>query len=73
MRIQIDLERCEDHAQCLFAVPDFFSVTDDGENFARELTAEQVWTSSDVDDSRRVEFDDAVSICPARAISIVEP
>jgi ferredoxin len=63
MRIVVDLELCQGHAQCEDVAPDIFEVDDNG--FARVL-------SDSPGESARRRVEEAVRRCPADAIRIVE-
>jgi len=60
MKIEVDFDLCESHAQCVFAAPDVFRMND-----ADELEFEGV-----VDDSLRDDVQAAADSCPVQAIRI---
>jgi ferredoxin len=60
MRVTVDLNRCQDHGQCVIAAPSVFSMTDDG-------VLEYIRTP---DDSERSDVEEAADVCPLQAISI---
>jgi ferredoxin len=60
--IQVNLDLCEQHAQCVFAAPDVFRLNDDDE---LEYEAEY-------DESLHVDVQSAASSCPVQAITLVD-
>lgn len=62
MKIVVDLEVCDGHAQCVFAAPNVFQL--DGQGKVR-YTAEP-------DESERDNVMNAVDACPLLAIEILE-
>jgi ferredoxin len=72
MKVSVDLSRCEDHGQCVFAAPQIFALDDDGKFFGRRLTDGEEWVSDDIDESERDAVEDAVMICPVQAITVLE-
>ncbi len=60
MKVIVDLDKCQDHGQCVFAAPNVFSLNDEGH---LEFVAEP-------DDSEREAVEDAADVCPVQAISI---
>jgi ferredoxin len=63
MRIIVDIDLCQGHAQCEDAAPDIFQVDDNG-----LLTV----LVESPDESARARVEDAVRRCPAEALQIVE-
>lgn len=60
MKIKVDYDRCESHAQCTLVAPEVFQLDDNG-----DLQYEE-----NPDDTLRDRMDEAVDICPTQAISI---
>jgi ferredoxin len=60
IRIKVDLNRCESYAQCVFAAPTVFWMTD----------RESLEFDYAPDDALRLQVERAVSACPVQAISI---
>jgi ferredoxin len=60
LRVVVDLNRCESYAQCVFAAPMVFWMTD-GESLEYDYAP---------DDSLRVQVERAAAACPVQAISI---
>ena len=60
--VSVDLNVCEDHAQCVFAAPTVFRLNDDGK---LEYEAEY-------DESIRFEVQAAADSCPVQAITLVD-
>jgi ferredoxin len=61
MRIVHDRERCALHGQCTIAAPEIFRFDD-----ANELVFEET-----PDESLRAEAQDAMDVCPERAIAVL--
>ncbi|MCY9784262.1 ferredoxin [Nocardiopsis sp. EMB25] len=60
MQVVVDMNKCKDHGQCVFAAPDIF-----------QLDAEAHLTYvSDPDESLRADAEDAADVCPLQAIRI---
>lgn len=60
MKVIVDLDKCQDHGQCVFAAPQVFSLNADGH---LEFVAEP-------GESEREAVEDAADVCPVQAISI---
>lgn len=60
MKVIVDMEKCQDHGQCVFAAPDVFQINSAGR---LEFVAEP-------DDSLREAVEDAADVCPLQAIEI---
>ena len=60
MKVNVDMNLCQSHGECVLAAPDVFELGDD--DVLR-------WTE-DVDETRRAEVENAVNVCPMMAISI---
>jgi ferredoxin len=60
MKVVVDMNKCQDHGQCVFAAPDVFSM-DDGGHLAYV---------PDPDDALRDEVEEAADVCPLQAIRI---
>jgi ferredoxin len=60
MKICVDLNKCQDHGQCVIAAPDVFAFGDDG-----KLT----WVA-EPDDRLRQDIEDAADACPEQAITL---
>ena len=63
MKVQVDLNRCYKSGECCYNHHDLFKLGDDG--FPQILLAELTT------DAEKVEAAQAVEVCPAQAISIV--
>jgi ferredoxin len=62
VNIEVDMDLCDSHGQCVFAAPDVFSFDED----------DYLGYDATPDDSRRAAVAKAVASCPVRAIRIVE-
>jgi ferredoxin len=60
MKVAVDMNKCQDHGQCVFAAPDVFSMNDEG----------HLVYVSDVDDALRDDVEEAADVCPLQAIRI---
>ncbi|MGX4693920.1 ferredoxin [Streptomyces sp. JNUCC 63] len=58
MKVVVDMNKCQDHGQCVFAAPDVFSFDDAG----------RLAYVSDPDDALRDEVEEAADVCPLQAI-----
>ena len=62
MRVEVDLGKCADHGQCVFAAPEVFQLDANG-----KLVYE-----SDPDDALRDLVDEAADVCPLQAITVLD-
>ncbi|MDA8197781.1 MAG: ferredoxin [Actinomycetota bacterium] len=69
MKLVVDLNKCADHGQCVFAAPDVFELDDRGELSFRRL-AKDIYVSGELDESLRNSIEEAADICPSQAIEI---
>lgn len=60
MKVVVDMNKCQDHGQCVFAAPDVFRMDDEGR--LAYLPAP--------DDALRDEVEEAADVCPLQAIRI---
>lgn len=60
MKVVVDMNKCQDHGQCVFAASDVFSMDEAG----------HLVYVSDPDDSLRDEVEEAADLCPLQAIRI---
>ncbi|AVV45875.1 ferredoxin [Streptomyces sp. ID05-04B] len=60
MKVVVDMNKCQDHGQCVFAAPDVFSLDDGG----------RLAYVPDADDALRDEVEEAADVCPLQAIRI---
>ncbi|MFJ9590765.1 ferredoxin [Streptomyces acidicola] len=60
MKVVVDMNKCQDHGQCVFAAPDVFSMDDAGH---------LVYVSGP-DDALREDVEEAADVCPLQAIRI---
>ncbi|WP_181780000.1 ferredoxin [Pseudonocardia pini] len=60
MKINVDLDRCEDHGQCVFAAPSVFEFGDDDTLH---------WTA-EAPDTMRGDIEHAATSCPVAAITL---
>jgi ferredoxin len=62
VRVVVDLTKCADHGQCVFAAPAVFQLDDNG-----KLVYEP-----DPDEELRDLVEEAADVCPLQAISVVD-
>ncbi|MER6630744.1 ferredoxin [Streptomyces sp. NPDC000987] len=60
MKVVVDMNKCQDHGQCVFAAPDVFSMDDAG----------HLVYVSEPDAALRDEVEEAADVCPLQAIRI---
>ncbi|MDA8370733.1 MAG: ferredoxin [Nocardiopsaceae bacterium] len=60
MKVVVDMNKCQDHGQCVFSAPEVFQLDDSGH---------LVYTS-DPDEALRDQVEDAADVCPLQAITI---
>ncbi|MEV0742190.1 MULTISPECIES: ferredoxin [unclassified Streptomyces] len=60
MKVVVDMNKCQDHGQCVFAAPDVFQLDDAG----------HLGYVPDPDDALRDEVEEAADVCPLQAIRI---
>ncbi|MGW2423803.1 ferredoxin [Streptomyces sp. NPDC001709] len=60
MQVVVDMNKCQDHGQCVFAAPDVFRLDADG----------RLAYVADPDDALRDEVEAAADVCPLQAIRI---
>lgn len=69
MRVVVDLNKCQDHGQCVFAAPQVFALDEQGKlTFRQEAT--DVYRSGEIDESLRDDVEEAADVCPLQAIVI---
>jgi ferredoxin len=60
MKVVVDMNKCQDHGQCVFSAPDVFHFDEEGHlGYVREP-----------DEALRAEVEDAADVCPLQAIRI---
>lgn len=60
MKVVVDMNKCQDHGQCVFAAPEVFRMDDDG----------RLAYVSDPDEALRDQVEEAADVCPLQAIRI---
>jgi ferredoxin len=70
MKVEVDLNKCQDHGQCVYAAPELFALDDDGRLSLRSR-ATDVYTA-DVDEANTEELYEAAEVCPLQAITVLE-
>ncbi len=69
MKITVDLNKCNDHGQCVYSAPEVFELDDRGELSFR-ARAKDIYHSGELDESLRDSIEDAADNCPTQAIEI---
>lgn len=70
MRVEVDLDQCQDHGQCVFVAPDIFKLDDDGALTFR-AHADATYISAELDEAQRAAVEEAADICPLQAILVL--
>ncbi|WP_188189681.1 ferredoxin [Nonomuraea sp. SYSU D8015] len=60
MKVVVDMNKCQDHGQCVFAAPDVFRLDEAG----------HLAYVADPDESLRADVEDAADVCPLQAITV---
>ncbi|MCQ8187112.1 ferredoxin [Streptomyces rugosispiralis] len=60
MKVVVDMNKCQDHGQCVFAAPDVFRLDDSG----------HLAYVADPGEELRDEIEEAADVCPLQAIRI---
>ncbi|MFI2433316.1 ferredoxin [Streptomyces sp. NPDC018693] len=60
MKVVVDMNKCQDHGQCVFAAPDVFRMDAEG----------RLAFVPHPDDALREEVEEAADVCPLQAIRI---
>ncbi|CAG4905927.1 MULTISPECIES: ferredoxin [Acidithrix] len=69
MKVTVDLDKCSDHGQCVFAAPDVFALNSRGELTFRDV-AKGTYVSGELDEDLRDSIEEAIDVCPMQAIEI---
>jgi ferredoxin len=62
MKVQVDMDVCQNYGQCVFAAPEVFDLDDAGDLVYQEVA----------EDSARPDVEAAVMACPVQAITILD-
>jgi ferredoxin len=69
MHIVVDLDKCQDHGQCVFSAPAVFSLDENGKlSFRRNATGS--YLSAELDQSLLDDVEEAADVCPLQAIAV---
>lgn len=60
MQVIVDMDKCKDHGQCVFASPTVFQLDDAG----------HLVYNAEPEDGLRDEVEEAADVCPLQAITI---
>ncbi len=70
MRIEVNLDICQDHGQCVFAAPSVFDLNQDGKLAFRDEFGTGLYQSPALDETLRDALEEAADICPTQAIAL---
>jgi ferredoxin len=70
LRIEVNLDVCQDHGQCVFAAPSVFDLNQDGKLAFRDENGSGLYQSPELDETLRDALDEAADICPTQAIAL---
>jgi ferredoxin len=70
LRIEVNLDICQDHGQCVFAAPSVFDLNQDGRLAFRDGIESGTYQSAPLDEALREAVEEAVDICPTQAIAL---
>lgn len=70
MRITVDLNKCNDHGQCVFSAPAVFRLDEDGKLSFRRQADPGTYISGELDESLRDDVEEAADACPLQAIAV---
>jgi len=62
VRVVVDLDKCADHGQCVFAAPQVFQLDENG----------KLVYDAEPDDALRDLVDEAADVCPLQAITVLD-
>lgn len=68
MKAEVDLNKCQDHGQCVYAAPDLFALDEQG-RLAIRSRAKDVYVA-DIDEAHAEELYEAAEVCPLQAITV---
>lgn len=71
MKVIVDLNKCQDHGQCVYAAPTLFSLDENGRLALRHQGTDR-YVSDDLDESVWDDAEEAADVCPLQAIDIEE-
>ncbi|CAL9624518.1 hypothetical protein SUDANB6_05941 [Streptomyces sp. enrichment culture] len=70
MKVEVDLNKCQDHGQCVYAAPALFALDDQG-RLSLRTQATDVYVAN-VDKANAEELYEAAEVCPLQAITVQE-
>ncbi|MGW3999894.1 ferredoxin [Amycolatopsis sp. NPDC004772] len=69
MHIVVDLNKCQDHGQCVFSAPSVFSLDGQGKlSFRSEASG--TYVSPPLAEEHRDDVEEAADVCPLQAITV---
>lgn len=68
MKVEVDLRKCQDHGQCVYAAPDLFALDDDGRLALRSEGADVY--GAEIDPAQAEQVQEAADVCPLQAITV---
>jgi ferredoxin len=69
VHIAVDLNKCQDHGQCVFSAPSVFSLDGQGKLSFR-AHADGTYVSPALDEALRDDVEEAADVCPLQAIAV---
>ena len=69
MKVIVDLNKCQDHGQCVYSAPSIFSLDENGRLSFRHQ-AQDKYVSDDLDEALLDDAEEAADVCPLQAIDI---
>jgi ferredoxin len=70
LRIEVNLDICQDHGQCVFAAPSVFDLNQGGRLAFRDEIGAGLYRSAGLDETLRDALEEAADICPTQAIAL---
>lgn len=71
MKYVLDLNRCQDHGQCVFAAPNLFALDENGKLSVRR-EADGEYESGEIPVGLIDQLEEAAGICPVQAIELID-
>jgi ferredoxin len=72
MHFELDLRRCQDQGQCVFAAPEVFRLDGEHRQSLRSVTDADVYISAEMHGEDIQAAQEAADVCPLQAIELVD-
>ena len=69
MKVVVDMNKCQDHGQCVFSAPSVFSLDGQGK-LAFRAEASGTYVSPSLGEDHRDDVEEAADVCPLQAITV---